>query len=373
MTIENESDREVGQAQGHGGNRTSFWTTKYFPELDTFRAVSVLLVLGMHCRVIVPLRRYTSGHLGLDIFFVLSGFLITTLLLREQDANGAISLKAFYIRRGFRILPVYFLALFAYFVLTHLFALPDIRDRFMHGLPYDLTLRNEYVPVAADVAFGHSWSLSVEEKFYLIWPILYFILLPRLRALWLALALPVILYFVMPNPRLFMAYFAILCGCAIAVLLHYGKDRQHTFVAAIRKVRPELPLILVIVTYLLVTRSYPTGTLLQIPRGRILFDIVFAAFLPFLLLTRSWFSPLFRSKALAFIGKRTYAMYLFHAIVLNVVENHIIHSKSTLSFVSIVLLAYALVFGVACVIYTTFEMPLIRIGHRVSGRAASRS
>src|SRR5437899_7858756 len=88
---------------------------KYLPELDGLRAVSVLIVVShhMHDRV----WSWLSGELGVTVFFVLSGYLITTLSLREESHRGSLSLTAFYVRRSFRIFPLYYIILAAYCVL----------------------------------------------------------------------------------------------------------------------------------------------------------------------------------------------------------------------------------------------------------------
>jgi len=82
----------------------SFWQTTYFAPLDGLRALALLLVIAAHVRTTLPIRTCFSGGLGVGIFFVLSGFLITILLLREETAAGEVSLGSFYIRRAFRIL-----------------------------------------------------------------------------------------------------------------------------------------------------------------------------------------------------------------------------------------------------------------------------
>src|SRR5579872_1045252 len=90
-------------------NHQRYLSTKYFPSLDGLRAISILAVIWYHD----PLLRliWRTGFLGVHLFFVISGFLITTLLLREKSEFGKISLKNFYIRRTLRIFPAYYLTL----------------------------------------------------------------------------------------------------------------------------------------------------------------------------------------------------------------------------------------------------------------------
>lgn len=142
------------------------------PALDFLRAVAVLLVLTNHAFQTagapdwLPLKLFAyHASFGVDIFFVISGFLITTLLLRELDADGSVNLKRFYLRRSLRILPAYLclLVVIAIAQATGYFQL-EVRD-WWGALTYtsNFLFRPSWELV-------HCWSLSVEEHFYLIWP-----------------------------------------------------------------------------------------------------------------------------------------------------------------------------------------------------------
>jgi peptidoglycan/LPS O-acetylase OafA/YrhL len=118
-----------------------------------------------------------ASHLGpiaVDIFFVISGFLITLLMLRERDRTGELSLTGFYSRRALRILPAYLAFLFVLFVLTRL----GTAHLSNAGWAMTLTYTVNFVPKPPEW-IGHVWSLSVEEHFYLLWPLLVFALSPR--------------------------------------------------------------------------------------------------------------------------------------------------------------------------------------------------
>lgn len=154
------------------------------PSLDGLRAVSVLLVLFAHAAETrgfpdlgwarwIPER---CGELGVKVFFVISGFLITSLLVRELETTGGISLRDFYLRRAFRIFPVY------YFYLAIAFTLPALGAASLrpHDAFFSLTyLMNYHYDRAWNV--GHGWSLSVEEQFYLLWPAVMCFAGPRRR------------------------------------------------------------------------------------------------------------------------------------------------------------------------------------------------
>jgi peptidoglycan/LPS O-acetylase OafA/YrhL len=128
-----------------------------------------------------------KGAVGVDLFFALSGFLITTLLLRERASAGGIALGRFYARRTLRIFPLYYAVLLAHVVYALLLpSASPVRDHFFSSLPYYVSYTaNWFVDfgVPHPVLFAFSWSLAVEEQFYLVWPaLLGFVRGPRLLA-----------------------------------------------------------------------------------------------------------------------------------------------------------------------------------------------
>ena len=148
----------------------------YMPQLDSLRAIAVILVLISHWFSDKHfLNRYTgTGILGVTLFFVLSGFLITRILLRSKITieNGGSEKRAFatfYIRRSLRIFPVYYLLLFVLLV----FNMAEIREtfwwHFFYGSNFFFWLKGEF-----GGHLSHLWSLSVEEQFYLFWPTVIF-------------------------------------------------------------------------------------------------------------------------------------------------------------------------------------------------------
>jgi peptidoglycan/LPS O-acetylase OafA/YrhL len=139
-----------------------------WPALDGLRAIAVLLVVGFHASGLVH-----NGYIGVDVFFVLSGFLITSLLLGEQDSTGAIDIRAFYRRRALRLYP----ALLALCVIVVAVA-ALIRQHFVDVLLGAITtlayIANiwEYAGGHDTYFFQHTWTLALEEQFYLLWPVL---------------------------------------------------------------------------------------------------------------------------------------------------------------------------------------------------------
>ena len=149
------------------------------PSLDGWRAVSIALVLLAHSTfttsfptALNPLivNYFAAGSLGVHFFFVISGFLITWLLLQEQAKHGTISLKHFYLRRALRILPVYFFYLLVLGFLTRYAQPPS-------AWLANVTFTTNLFPYPG--ATEHFWSLGVEEQFYLLWPGLLILILAR--------------------------------------------------------------------------------------------------------------------------------------------------------------------------------------------------
>lgn len=148
---------------------------RYLPYLDGLRAVAVLLVIWSHFPFVAgstlseTIAKISSvlrtGYIGVDLFFVLSGFLITRILLAERRAMGGISFRAFYFNRFLRIFPIYYLCVAIY---AFVFARGD--GDLLSLLTYTFNFYKPFHPEPA--ALEHTWSLSVEEQFYLIWPFL---------------------------------------------------------------------------------------------------------------------------------------------------------------------------------------------------------
>jgi peptidoglycan/LPS O-acetylase OafA/YrhL len=202
-----------------------------YPSLYGLRAISILLVLFYHFGLpdlpqnlqwANPLfALFRDGQLGVNIFFVISGFLITSLLLQEEAAQGKISLKNFYIRRTLRIFPAYYFLLLVYAILQIKGMIDIKKDSWLTAVTYTKYFNwndEHYTP--------HAWSLSVEEHFYLFWPP-FFVYARRLRV-WLLAALifmvPILKFYDhfhdilwINDLTLFERIDAIAIGCLVAI------------------------------------------------------------------------------------------------------------------------------------------------------------
>ncbi|HEX8347260.1 MAG TPA: acyltransferase family protein [Actinoplanes sp.] len=152
--------------------------TGFRPDIEGLRAVAVTLVVLSH----VGMSTFAGGYVGVDVFFVISGFLITTLLMKELGRAGTISLAGFYARRATRLLPVSTVVLVATLVGSRLWLpstrFPSISMDALFSTFYAINWRlaaegTDYLNAAdAPSPLQHLWSLAVEEQFYLIWPLL---------------------------------------------------------------------------------------------------------------------------------------------------------------------------------------------------------
>lgn len=211
---------------------------KRIPGLDGIRALSIMLVLFFH----VSYRWISwsiNGAFGVEIFFVVSGFLITWLLCVEEDKRGEISLPSFYIRRALRILPPAYLFIAVVSVLSF-FGWASIGRA--EPLYATFFVRN-LMPNDADVHhLGHFWSLAIEEQFYLVWPPIFLLLKTNQRRLIFAGSLFLIAPFwkhlavkLAGGPanvnfsRFDLHYDALVVGCCLALIRHEGKLLQSQF------------------------------------------------------------------------------------------------------------------------------------------------
>jgi peptidoglycan/LPS O-acetylase OafA/YrhL len=294
--------------------------SNYFRALDGLRAVSILLVLVLHTNPQLWAR--VNGGVGVYVFFVISGYLITTLSLREETKRGALSLRSFYIRRACRILPLYYLVLLFYVVLVAGLNYHGHRHLLLQGLPYFLFYMNDLTPNLDAMPFAHSWSLGVEEKFYIAWPVIGFVLWRGRTALRVAGLLGLIFGpFVLEALHLwpfearlygwplYYAYSAILTGCLLAVMLHHR--RSYAWAARFGSGAPAWFALAVFLTgHVLVDTS--SWTLFFYPFA------VAIGMIPLLLGRAAWVRWL-ETRPMVFIGIRSYGIYLVHMMCLSVV------------------------------------------------------
>ncbi len=187
IPLSRASHPEVASSAAATTNPPATSLSHHFPALDGVRGVAILLVLLLHFSTMLAETGWENsirklcipGYLGVTLFFVLSGFLITRILVQTRDTHGYF--QTFYIRRSLRIFPLYF----AYISTILLLYYPMVQWRSgesyhlgADSLYYFFYLGNRTVDLAEFRHLGHLWSLAIEEQFYMVWPFVVF-LLPR--------------------------------------------------------------------------------------------------------------------------------------------------------------------------------------------------
>lgn len=310
-----------------------------------------------------PMWSFWNGALGVTLFFVISGFLITTLLLREEDRTGRVMLSGFYIRRVFRIIPLYVLALGVTTVLVVGFGLGEGGADFLERLPLLATFNGE---LAGGGTFAHSWSLGIEEKFYILWPLLAFAV-PMIRSNLgkvLAIALPAaVAMSFFPATGYFGIYMPIIGGCALAVAMHYRRSFGFIF----RMAHPLLsvPLFVLMLLFAAVEEAIPIQD--QWQNAHVTFGIIAVLATPGVLIRDGWQRRALSSPAIVYYGDHAYGIYLFHPFVGEVIDRLITPGQEDIvPVLTRFVLMFVLSFAIAWVLKLLIETPLIKVGRRLT-------
>jgi peptidoglycan/LPS O-acetylase OafA/YrhL len=322
----------------------AYQQTKVFGSLDGLRAAAILAVLWHHSAKVAPGSLLAArGFLGVDLFFVISGFLITTLLLRERQRSGSISLRRFYARRFLRIFPAYYLTL-AFVAAMALLKRGSGSVEVRHDFPYAFFYLSNLVPMTSLLAI--TWSLSTEEQFYLVVPALEKHAGQRLP-LFLCVALVLVelpTFGLLPSwnlPAFFRqtTFGPILLGVLLAHALHEatGFDRIWSVLR-----HPLSPVLAFAVA--LGACCCPVGDISGWPRLTIqlAFTVLVASCV---IRERHAMLPVLRFWPLRRIGIVSYGIYLFHMLALHVVEKgaqRLGWTSNAASFVALTLLTWAL-------------------------------
>lgn len=339
----------------------------YRPELDGVRGISILLVLGLH---LVP-RLLPGGFLGVDIFFVLSGFLITSLLLQEWSRRNVISLKDFYIRRVLRLGPglaVFLLALGAYAFLR-------LNGETAHDVYIGILLTLSYVsnwfialkPNMPLSILAITWSLAVEEQFYLLWPMVFSLLLVlKVRRRWIltTLALGVVIVAV-HRARLWhegatikRLYYGtdthadgLLLGCLIGCLLSWDLIPQSKIFWRVMNYLALASAIFIVYFALTTPRNEP----LLYSGGFSVAGLAIAVALLALLGPATLATTLLRVKPLVWLGRISYGLYLWHWPV-----RGLVFGNSTQPSATRIIAAVVFSLAITSLSFYLIELPFLR-------------
>jgi peptidoglycan/LPS O-acetylase OafA/YrhL len=328
----------------------------YVPALDGVRAVAIALVVSFHA---VGLPR--GGWLGVDLFFVLSGFLITTLLVEERARSGRISIGAFYCRRALRLLPALVVMLGTFLAVSAITSADGPRTLFGFvasiGYVSNLVLAGgmgERFPIE----LAHLWSLAAEEQFYLVWPLVLIVVGGRRRLL-LALLVAGIavttarqfqLAMLGDDPRRILfapdtRSVSILAGCMLALLM----ARRPLHVARL------VPASLVFLAGGVVIFGVERVSLSGPPSA--LFALACVVVIAHALDGRSTFARVLSIAPMVFLGRISYGLYLWHQPIF-------VWLGTYGGWSALDLVAVPLAILVATASYYVVERPFLRLKHR---------
>ena len=360
--------------------------SKYLPSIDSLRALAVLAVIIYH----VDVNYLPGGFLGVDLFFVLSGYLISSLIIKEFRKTGTVNLYNFYIRRARRLLPaVYFmitvgLVVMVLFneVLLHKSHLDAIFGYIYSSNWWYIFHKLDYFDsFGAQSPFKHLWSLAIEEQFYMIFPLL-FLLVNRkkkskdgtfklnknflyvvLGLILVSLIAHILLFDINNISRIYFGTdtraFSLLVGVVGAIL--YPMERLHT------KVTPQQNLIysvisLVSIATLITVMIYTSEYNTWLYRG----GFLLVAILGLIVIISSGkqhtvMARLLSFKPVVFIGKISYSLYLWHFPILVLTTPVAEIGNTNIYFV---ILRVILTFVVAIVSYVFVETPIRKLGFK---------
>ena len=345
----------------------SFLKTKTFGALDGLRALAILAVVLYH---VLEAREGLVGrfYLSVSLFFAISGFLITTLLLRERATTGTISLKGFYARRSLRIFPLYYAICATYIVLVAVFEHDGaVRGAFFDNVRYYLTYTSNWFIKLDEgrIIFYFAWSMTTEEQFYLLWPFVvrYFkttwgpvVFMSGLLALGLFAGWGVSSGF-LDTRHLWVRIMAsisisVCMGCLSAYLTHF--ERPFAWTWKVLGQAWSVPVLVALVS----AAIYQYNTPLWLSSLLLTLMVVAMCIKPDHVL-----APLVDHKWLRYMGSITYGIYLTHMICLNIVRRVVPHNLA-LHYV----LTIALSIGVATLSFRYFEKPFLKLKNRFDWR-----
>ena len=349
--------------------------------LDGLRGVAILTVMFFHATLYRG-PRPSGGFLGVDLFFVLSGFLITALLVQEWQRSGGVGLGAFYARRALRLLPALF-ALIAVILLVPGVFYQSARPWREAGLAA-LHTTNWVMAFGGDVGFfDHTWSLTIEEQFYLLWPPLLVLLLTLrvrrpviLAVVALGILCPTWLRFELWQglPSVKRLYYgldtrfdALLIGCLVALVASWDLiPRSRRVLHAIQVSAAVSAVVLAVCVATMEEESRLTyqglGSLALVACACLVLHVVYCpSRLSRLLL---------ENRPLVWVGRISYGLYLWHFPILNGMLNPTRMAKVGITGAGLLTVRFAIAFLIAALSFWLIERPFLRLKRRFDRRRA---
>jgi len=328
---------------------------KYIPALDGIRAMAIFFVMLGHSVQQAPLIDGTvvdRGGLGVDVFFVLSGYLITTILFNEIARNGTVSLKKFYMRRFLRLYPAMVILVIAYLIISPFLLQQTFSTRILTSMAVMTYTMNwvKALSLGGGGLLAHTWSLSIEEQFYLFWPIVLIFMVRFFSMKFCAFVALLISFFSLfwsiyldfngASPEriyngLDTRVHSIMIGCSLALwylsgIENFRKDR----LISIRSI-----IALAIIFYIMIVGTSPAIRELS----HLLLSVSTAALILSILNEEILITKFLGISTLCIIGRISYGIYLWHYPVFTIMHLNRMSDQRILIFGSAISITIALV------------------------------
>ena len=363
----------VGQPEETTARHAAYLSTAHFASLDGLRFFSIVPVVWHHSTSGPRSGVLGKGPLGVELFFAISGFLITTRLVREQRSRGDVGVRQFYARRALRIFPLYY-AVLAIYALRAWLVLPASPERahFLRSLSFWATYTADWfvdVAVTHPIIFSFGWSLAVEEQFYLLWPWIVRATRGALFPVGAALLLLAVDQGVESgslaiNGLAHRMITSISTPICLGALLAYALDRPRSFALAWRVLgrRASAPLAFLALAALVVADGAP----------------MLAVHVALVLLVGACcvrpdhgLAAITDARPLRWVGTVSYGVYLLHVSAITAWKR--VLPAAWISAPLVFALSLLVSLGLAAASYRWFERPFLRLGDRFRGARALRA
>ncbi|QDK79676.1 acyltransferase [Spirosoma sp. KCTC 42546] len=317
--------------------------------LDGLRAISIIMVLLVHSKPTMPValadsflfKYLISSGLGVKIFFVISGYLITKLLIQEREKTGDINIKNFYIRRSLRIFPIFYAYIVTIVLLQHFYFSANVVNytTVLFAALYLWNYKQIFVSSQPneELFFGHFWTLAMEEQFYLIWPLAFKRISQRklINVVLIIIAIMPLIrvatYFLMPNYRGQIGMMiqtsgdTILTGCLGALLEkqiitspHFKWLKNKLFMGAII-------LFIFVISRILIAKF---GGMYALTIGSSLSNVCVLIFVFWCIYIPTLFSDFLNNKIIIHIGVLSYSLYIWHLLFIRDINSLLINKQA---------------------------------------------
>jgi peptidoglycan/LPS O-acetylase OafA/YrhL len=327
------------------------------PAFDGMRALGFLLVVTAHIPS-VPFFVYLQGWTAVWMFFAMSGYLITMLLMWEERRIGQIGFGPFLVKRFCRIVPAYWMAILIYWLAC--FALepsPGDYASFMARLPYYLAFLPEYADGNEFGIFTHSWAVGIELKFYLLFPPVLFLMIKNANR---RLAVTAIAAALLTAEGSFNAqsYCALLLGAMLAFGLE--RPKGYAFIAWLTRVPVVVPLALIVGLFALLRYTEQLTAVALVATYLVAYAIVRWAAV----------SPILTWQPLIYLGQRSYGAYLLHFLAIRI-GYMTFGDDTTAGGLLTACFCLAVTVPAAELQYRAIEAPAIKFGRQLLSRQGS--